>query len=253
MSALSSILMAAASGWALITTILAIVWSRSLRRERQGHEDTQELIARYRSALAKLDEKAAGLTEQLNALQREHSELRHSLDAQSQEPVEQPVPTIVIDGLDISGEIGLLFEHVARVAATIRNYSAYTRGHSAPEQNKARYDLLWLSDSLHSLDKIGKALASGSLKALSAACSELLSMYDAYLKDTSGYNSRDTFQRLSDSVPLAEVKDAIRSITIKAAPATTPAHGAAPATFELDRSLLSAAAPELSRARQARS
>mgnify|MGYP006885625923 FL=1 len=41
-------------------------------------------------------------------------------------------------------------------------------------------------------------------------------MYEHYLKDGSGYNSRDTFQRLSSDIPLSEATDAIRSIIVKA-------------------------------------
>ncbi len=104
-----------------------------------------------------------------------------------------------------------------RVATAIRNYSAYTRGHYGQEHTKARYDLLWLADCLHTFDRVGKALAGGSQRALSAACEELLSMYDTYLKDGSGYDSRDTFRRLSDRVPLAGVTDAIRAIAMKTA------------------------------------
>ncbi|TWH15887.1 hypothetical protein L613_001500000040 [Pseudoxanthomonas taiwanensis J19] len=42
-------------------------------------------------------------------------------------------------------------------------------------------------------------------------------MYDTYLTDSSGYDSRDTFRRLSDRVPLTGVSEAIRSIVMKTA------------------------------------
>jgi hypothetical protein len=45
-------------------------------------------------------------------------------------------------------------------------------------------------------------------------------MYETYLKDTSGYNSRDTFQRLAKQVPMTQAIDAIRSIATKARYAT---------------------------------
>lgn len=211
-------LAAAVSAWAVIATVLAVVQGRHLRRERQEHADAQEMIARYRAALSQLKAKAADLAGEFEALQRRHLELKRSVESQAQASAEQPIPMIMIDGLDISSEIGTLFEHVARVARTIRHYSAYSRGHQAPESGKARYDLHWLSDCLHSFDQIGKALARGSATALTAACRDLLAMYDAYPKDSSGYNSRDTFQRLAVDVPLGGVTDAIRSITVKAAP-----------------------------------
>jgi hypothetical protein len=162
------------------------------------------------------------------ALQREHLALRQAHDASEQALAEQPMPLVMIDSLDLSGEIGMLFEHVARVAIAIRNYSAYTRGHQGREPDKARYDLLWLADCLHTFDRIGKALAAGSQRALAAACEELLAMYDTYPKDGSGYDSRDTFRRLAERVPLAGVTDAIRVIAMKtrAGDAPRPAPGA---------------------------
>ncbi len=87
------------------------------------------------------------------------------------------------------------------------------------EPDKARYDLLWLADCLHTFDRIGKALGGGSQRALAAACKELLAMYDTYPRDGSGYDSRDTFRRLTTQVPLDRVSDAIRTIVMKTAAA----------------------------------
>jgi hypothetical protein len=106
------------------------------------------------------------------------------------------------------------------VARALRPYSAHGRGHLGPEPARARYDLHWLSDCLHGLDQLGQALERGSLGALNIACADLLSMYETYLKDTSGYNSRDTFQRLAKQVPMTQAIDAIRSIATKARYAT---------------------------------
>ncbi|MFT4247885.1 MAG: hypothetical protein QM581_07590 [Pseudomonas sp.] len=207
---------AAVSAWAVIATVVAIVHRKNLHRERREHANAQEMIARYRSALSQLNAKATDIAREFEALQRKYLDLKQSTEAQTS--TEQPIPMIMVDGLDISAEIGTIFEHVARVARAIRHYSAFSRGHQAPESGKARYDLHWLSDCLHSFDQIGKALARGSSTALTAACKELLTMYNAYPKDSSGYNSRDTFQRLAVDVPLDGVTDAIRSITLKAAP-----------------------------------
>ncbi len=226
MSTLPIIIIAAVSGWGVIATGLAILWGRNLRRERDDHEQAQERIASFRSAVVRLKEQAAALNEQFAALQKEHAELRQAYDAQREaaedaaEPKPEPaLPMVMIDTLDLSSEIGALFEHVARVASTVRNYSAYTRGHNAPEQAKARYDLLWLADCLHNFDEIGRALSRGSVQALSSACEDTGAMYDKYLKDASGYNSRDTFQRLSDNVPLDPPSEAFRSIIAKTGPA----------------------------------
>lgn len=215
------------SAWAVIATLLALGRGRKLAHERQEHSDARETITRYKAALSQLKTRAAATAAELEALQRRYLELKQSIESQEQAADEPPIPMIMIDSLDISSEIGTLFEHVARVARTIRNYSAYTRGHHAPEPAKARYDLHWLSDCLHSFDQVGKALAKGSTEALTDACTELLSMYEQYLKDSAGYDSRDTFQRLAGDVPLGEVSDAVRSIIVKAAPALDEPESAA--------------------------
>jgi hypothetical protein len=218
--------------WALTASVLAWVFFDRLRREQQEQASAQDTIERYRAALSQLKARAAASARELETLQQAYASLRQTLEAQpleaqtpeetqephaAQEAVERPpVPILVMERLDISAEIGTLLAHVARVARSIRRYSAYTRGHNAPESSSARYDLHWLSDCLHSLDQIGHALARGNVDTLTAACTELLSMYEQYLKDGSGYNSRDTFQRLSSHVPLADVTDAIRSIAAKA-------------------------------------
>lgn len=226
MSVLLIILMSILGLWAVLATGLALVWGKHLRLERQGHGETQEKNARYRAALKRSEQKAADIAAQFEALQRDHLELQQAIETREQEPVERPVPMVMIDSLDLSGEIGTLFEHVARVATAVRSYSAYTRGKYGPESDKARYDLLWLADCLHTYDRVGRALAGGSQRALSEACGELLSMYDMYLKDDSGYDSRDTFRRLSERVPLAGVIDAVRAINMKIQVAPTVTAGA---------------------------
>jgi hypothetical protein len=229
MGSFAIILMAVLGAWAVFTTVLSAVWGRALRLEREQHEASREHIIRYRTAYKRTEEKAATLSMHLDALQNQYLELQRAIEDRDKTPVERPVPMLMIDSLDISGEVGVLMEHVARVATTIRGYSAYTRGHYGAEHSKARYDLLWLADCLHTYDRIGKALASGSQRALLAACQELLAMYEAYPRDGSGYDSRDTFRRLGDQVPLAAVSEALRSIALKTAtPEPVAAAAAAP-------------------------
>ncbi|KAF1695383.1 hypothetical protein [Pseudoxanthomonas daejeonensis] len=221
MGTLPIILMSVLGGWAVLATVLAVAWGRNLRHERGEHEAEQERNARYRAALRRLEGRATETAAQFEALEREYLVLRRRLEAEAPDtaPEERPFPMVVIDTLDISGEIGLLFEHVARVATAIRGYSAFTRGHSGPEPQKARYDLLWLADCLHTFDRIGRALAGGSQRSLAVACEELLSMYDMYPRDGSGYDSRDTFRRLAERVPLGAATEAVRSIAMKVAAA----------------------------------
>ncbi|MEA9698159.1 hypothetical protein VDF30_05600 [Xanthomonas campestris pv. raphani] len=210
--------------WALIATGLAFVRGRQLTAEYGQHASTQDSLARYQAALSQLKARVAATTLELESLQRSYTVLKQSLDQQEQnasaqqssDTPDQVIPMVMVQRLDIASEIGTLFAHVARVARSLRRYSAYSRGHNAPEPSTARYDLHWLADCLHSFDQIGHALLRGNVAALITACQDLLSMYEHYLKDGSGYNSRDTFQRLSSDIPLSEATDAIRSIIVKA-------------------------------------
>jgi multidrug efflux pump subunit AcrA (membrane-fusion protein) len=203
--------------------VLAFVRGRQLRAESGQLASTQDSLARYQAALSQAKARAAASVLELESLQRSYTVLKQSLEQQEQTAAEQApaadsqvIPMVMVQRLDIANEIGTLFAHVARVARSLRRYSAYSRGHTAPEPATARYDLHWLADCLHSFDQIGYALLRGNVAALITACQDLLSMYDHYLKDGSGYNSRDTFQRLSSDVPLSDATDAIRSIIVKA-------------------------------------
>jgi hypothetical protein len=218
MSIFLIVLMSVLAGWAALATVLAMAWGRGLRREREEHEEARERNAGYRDTVRQMAQQAAVVAARFEALQREHLALQQSLAEHDQQPP-APVPLLQAGGVDVSGEVGVLFEHVARVALAVREHSAYTRGHYRQESNKARYDLLWLADSLHTFDQLGRALASGNARALASASGELAAMYDAYPRDGSGYDSRDTFRRLAERVPLASVSDAIRSLAAKAAQA----------------------------------
>lgn len=203
------------SAWAVVATILAVRHRHGRLRERQGHADARELVQRHRAALSRLKHQAAALGAEMDALRQRHEALLRA--AETRPADEAPVPMVVPAGLDISAEVCTLFEHVARVARAIRPYSAFNRGHLGPEPRNGRYDLHWLSDCLHSFDQFGNALSRGSIDALAAACRELLTMYELYPADGSGYDSRAAFQRLRESVPLAPAGEALRSILGKIA------------------------------------
>lgn len=236
--------------WAIVVTVMAIRSGRALRTEREAREDGQDKLERYRTALAKLEASASETVRQFNELQTRHQDLQRAHDAVTDTETavaelsgDRPAPSLVsVEQVDLSAEIGTLFEHVARVATAIRNYSAFTRGHNGQEHPKARYDLLWLADCLHSFDEIGRALTKRNPAALAGACAELTSMYETYLKDGSGYDSRDTFQRLAAAVPLGEAKEAIRAIMDKAARLLEDSGMAVSPALASDRLQLSAAA-----------
>ncbi|MXV07585.1 MULTISPECIES: hypothetical protein [unclassified Xanthomonas] len=227
--------------WAAVATAFAHGLFQRLGHAYRRDATAKETIARYQAALSQLKAQAAASAQELETLRQDHERLRATLEyeaapaaaasstaapataspAAAPKAAPAPVPaappsTIALAQIDIADEVGTLLAHVARVARSIRRYSAYSRGHNGPEPASARYDLHWLSDCLHNLDQVGHALARNNMETLTAACTELLTMYEQYLRDGSGYNSRDTFQRLGSQVPLAEVTDAIRSIAAKA-------------------------------------
>ncbi|WP_045767575.1 hypothetical protein [Xanthomonas albilineans] len=228
--------------WAAVATAFAHGLFQRLGQAFRRDASAQETIARYQAALTQLKAQAATQMQELETLRHEYELIQAvtTMEAETVPETEQepaataspspsqsqshsktytPKSSITLAQIDIADELGTLLAHVARVARvarSIRRYSAYSRGNTGPEPTNARYDLHWLSDCLHNLDQVGHALARNNMETLTAACIELLEMYEHYLRDGSGYNSRDTFQRLSNQVPLAEVTDAIRSIAAKA-------------------------------------
>ncbi|WP_045738269.1 hypothetical protein [Xanthomonas sp. MUS 060] len=229
--------------WAAVATAFAHGLFQKLGQAYRRDASAQEIIGRYQAAVTQLKAQAATQMQELETLRHEYELIQAAPPVESEatpDTEQQPAGTasstpsqshsqsqshseaytskssIALAQIDIADEVGTLLAHVARVARSIRRYSAYSRGNNGPEPNSARYDLHWLSDCLHNLDQVGHALARNNMETLTAACIELLEMYEHYLRDGSGYNSRDTFQRLSNQVPLAEVTDAIRSIAAKA-------------------------------------
>ncbi|OLH05106.1 hypothetical protein BXO589_08360, partial [Xanthomonas oryzae pv. oryzae] len=165
-------LVPASALWALIATALAFVRGRQLRAESSELASTQDRLGSYQAALSQQKARAAATTLELESLQRSYAVLKQSLEQQEQNASEQQeqnaseqqeqnaseqqaatagqvIPMVLVQRLDIASEIGTLFGHVARVARILRRYSAYSRGHNAPEPATARYDLHWLADCLH--------------------------------------------------------------------------------------------------------
>ncbi|MCG6572994.1 hypothetical protein GFB82_21950, partial [Acinetobacter baumannii] len=157
-------LVPASALWALIATALAFVRGRQLRAESSELASTQDRLGSYQAALSQQKARAAATTLELESLQRSYAVLKQSLEQQEQNASEQQaatagqvIPMVLVQRLDIASEIGTLFGHVARVARILRRYSAYSRGHNAPEPAPARYDLHWPAACLHSLAQLGHA------------------------------------------------------------------------------------------------
>lgn len=126
--------------WALIATGLAFVRGRQLRAESGQLAGTQNSLARYQAALSQLKARAAASTLELESLQRSYAALKQSLEQQEQNAAEQQattaqvIPMVMVQQLDIANEIGTLFAHVARVARSLRRYSAYSRATMPPNR-----------------------------------------------------------------------------------------------------------------------
>ncbi len=118
---------------------------------------------------------------------------------------------------DYSIELAQILEYVAATAIEIRMHSAYARKGQLPERPEAQYDLLWLSDSLHNFDMLGRAIGSGSASNVIDACDDLIGMYQRYGSNDRDYNSKATFDRVEKKgIRLADAIDVFQAIRAKA-------------------------------------
>jgi hypothetical protein len=108
-------------------------------------------------------------------------------------------------------ELGGILTFVAKVATAIRTYSAYSD--SEPRRHAA-FDLMWLSDCLHNLDVLGRAVQVGRPEAIAFACDRLLRQIAEYESDVSHYKSppRQSFERNREHFELAEFAMLLRSL-----------------------------------------
>lgn len=85
-------------------------------------------------------------------------------------------------------ELGKLLVFISNVATAIRMNSAYD---SAYQEKNPAYsdDVMWLSDSLHTLFLLGNALQEGDLKNIECACEDLIKQYNVYSQNDTGYKT----------------------------------------------------------------
>ena len=88
--------------------------------------------------------------------------------------------------------LGEFLNYVSRVAVAIRLNSAYRQG---AENTYSKYDVMWLSDSLHNLNMLGNALQGK--QDLEWSVDRLINTYKAYLGDGEGMvsNPKETYSR----------------------------------------------------------
>lgn len=133
--------------------------------------------------------------------------------------------------LDLTEELGLLLIYIADVATAIRLHSAYTGGNpygalpvelyptEVPPQQQSLNDVMWLSDSLHNFDRLGRAIQEQSTTKIVAACDMLIQQYqELYIVGKNGLKSdpKTTFDLHAHLVPLADAIAIFETIKSKA-------------------------------------
>lgn len=88
--------------------------------------------------------------------------------------------------MDVTQELSQLLIHVADVATAIRLNSAYSEEHSHRNRENVAHDVMWLSDYLHCLDRLGLAIQSGNAYQIVTACDALQDYYRMFIDGPSG-------------------------------------------------------------------
>lgn len=122
--------------------------------------------------------------------------------------------------IDVSWELGRLLVHVADVATAIRKNSAYSDFYCSENADNLLCDVMWLSDSLHCLDRLGRAIQSGDSKEIVTTCDALLSYYRMFTEGVQGRGTKGdpkaSFERYSDLCRPQEAMDVFADIRAKA-------------------------------------
>lgn len=103
--------------------------------------------------------------------------------------------------IDVSWELGRLLVHIADVATAIRLNSPYRSDYKDRDPREVGFDVLHLSDSLHCLDRLGRAIQSGDSKEIVTTCDALLSYYRMFTEGVQGRGTKGdpkaSFERYS--------------------------------------------------------
>lgn len=88
--------------------------------------------------------------------------------------------------IDISKELGRLLVYISEVATAIRLNSAYRGDYESRDRREVGLDVMWLSDSLHCLDRLGQAIQIGDVKEIIGSCDSLLGYYSMFMEGAKG-------------------------------------------------------------------
>lgn len=123
--------------------------------------------------------------------------------------------------LDLNWEFGRLLVYIAGVSTAIRKNSAYNQMHLELNAPNVAFDVMWLSDSLHRIDALGRAIQSGDLHQIVSACDFLLSLQGAYIdgippgQRLKG-DPKESFERYEETVSAREGMAVFTAIRDKA-------------------------------------
>lgn len=121
---------------------------------------------------------------------------------------------------DFYSDLGQLLVYISEVATAIRLNSAYNGNYKQMDQDQVSLDVMWLSDSLHNLDRLGHAIESGSPQEILDACKVeidyykktiLYSLHSNWKSDPNG-----SFQRHDHIIRPQQALDVFTSIHDKA-------------------------------------
>ena len=119
--------------------------------------------------------------------------------------------------IDYQQDFGAFLSFVGDVATAIRMNSAYNS--EAASEPHTSHDVMWLSDSLHGLHRLGEAISAGDLSAIASACDAQIAIYDGYqMVQTARWKSppHETFERSKRFVSLNQGVAILNSIREKA-------------------------------------
>lgn len=118
--------------------------------------------------------------------------------------------------MNFTPETGRLLVFIGHVATAIRMNTPYN-GCYRPDNPEHANDVMWLSDSLHSLWELGEALQAADVNKIDRACHRLLTLYQGYSMADTGWKSDPTHTFSKQTLfHLSEGILAIQSIRDKA-------------------------------------
>lgn len=129
----------------------------------------------------------------------------------------------MIQKINLTRELARLLNFTAVVATAIRMYSAYNPGghHLGGERiENAPEDLMWLSDCLHNLDRLGRAVVEEKPANIVSACDALLTAYADYQVEDPrrSRQAKPSFDRNARMFSLREGMDIFTDIKAKVLP-----------------------------------